>query len=259
MKMIREISILALILACTSACTKDGAFRSQSGISSKTAGSSAAQLAGATGAQGNGEFYGGKPLPGRYIRQIPGSLCKPKNDVVAELNVSETSIKSTSLNSSDCSVTTRELSLQDIEFAEYQPDLVGQFQGIYAREESVKNGLQDEVWCRSPDSNVKTGFDVVIKADYKKRTFEAYVTSASKNSAGEIVRQEYTPIPMDRDLDMFEKARYKYGDVVELDIRTDSVDEWRGTMKGEFRYRLNGFKLDTLLDCRLGGELDPAE
>jgi len=67
------------------------------------------------------------------------------------------------------------------------------------------------------------------------------------------------PVSASRRLEMQERLEYEtdVGGDVKLEIRTSNRAEWVGTLSVETRIRRGGFKIDTVLRCRLGASLDP--
>ncbi len=233
---------------------------------------------------GNGEYYGGKPTPGLYVRALPDLKCGGKADNLGEIRITDTKAEAKLVNPQDCSVTQQTLSLTAFEFASYDTGRVGHIEGIYTKVAKAigssgssgsgssgssngssgsssggsSNGASptvEEMWCRKEGSTQRTGFDVVIKADYKNRRFQAFVVSAKVDAKGQVVRETYSALNVRRDVELNEKVRYRADDF-ELDIRTKTFNPTLGTMNGEFKYDLNGQSADMYLLCRLGGELD---
>jgi hypothetical protein len=233
---------------------------------------------------GNGEYYGGKPTPGLYVRALPDLKCGGKAENLGEIRITDTKAEAKLVNPQDCSVTQQPLSLAAFEFASYDTGRVGHIEGIYTKvakaigssglsgsgssgsSNGSSNGSSsgssnaasptvEEMWCRKEGSTQRTGFDVVIKADYKNRRFQAFVVSAKVDAKGQIVRETYSALNVRRDVELNEKVRYRADDF-ELDIRTKTFNPTLGTMNGEFKYDLNGQSADMYLLCRLGGELD---
>lgn len=199
---------------------------------------------------GNGGHYGGKLENGTYARVIPDSQCGTQT--MGEVIVSDEGILSRELDTNSCQVSETQIDLGLMDYALYLQGRVGLSEGLYTkREETPVLNANEEVWCRGEDSGPSSGFDVVIKADYQNRKFEAHVVSATQNRDGSIEKQVRAPISVSRDLDMFERARYRSGGF-ELDIRTNSPAQWAGTIQADLELGDQDYRLY----CRLGGQLD---
>ncbi len=207
---------------------------------------------------GNGEYYGGKPQPGLYVRQVPDTKCPASPTVLGEVLVTNDGATEKVLNPKTCAVTTQSLNFEQLAYANYFTGRVGHAEGLYAKESSQNSGVVEEAWCRGISSTRATGFDVVIRADYKNRIYTAHVVSAKADKNGVIVRKEQAPIVIGRRFEAGERIRYRTEENFEIDIQTSVVNPWAGTMRGEFKYDMNGFDSEQWLECRLGGALDPA-
>lgn len=200
---------------------------------------------------GNGHPYGGKIIPGLYIRPLTEKLCGPHFKNLGEIMVSSTRVRGTLVSTETCTQTAVDLSFADLEFAEYKQGRVGFLEGIY----SLSKSEIDEVWCRREGSSSAVGLDVVIRADYKKSIFTAVAVSATVDSNGAIVSKAYEPQHVSRKFEDMERVRYR-AEGFELEIRRRSFNSQTGMMEGDLEYETNGINTDVKINCRLGGELD---
>ena len=207
---------------------------------------------------GNGEYYGGKPQPGLYQRKVAATNCAASPEVLGEVLVSETGAVEKIMDPKTCAVQTQALTFDQLAYANYFTGRVGHLEGLYTKSQPSDNGTVEEAWCRGISSTNNTGFDVVIRADYKNRIFQAHVVSAKADRNGVIVRKEHPPLTVSRRADQGSRIRYRAEEQFEIDIETSLTNPWGGTMRGEFKYEINGFDSEQWLDCRLGGALDPA-
>lgn len=240
-------SIIAL-----SACTGSG-FDTQSQSSagkSKITFSNDSSSSSSSG--GNGEFYGGKPGNGTYVREVPGVSCGNLGSRIGEIVVTDDSATGTFVNPENCQITQQALSRDRLEFISYHAGLLSLAEGIYN-----KDNKPSEVWCREEGSTTDEGFDVKVVADYQKMRFQAVVVTGVKRADGSIERKEYVNQITRRDVDAGERVRYRAGeDAFELEIRTRTFRASTGTMTGEFLYAMNGISASRNLNCRMGGEFD---
>lgn len=220
---------------------------------------------------GNGTPYGGKLTPGTYVRALTEQLCGSQIKNLGEIVVTEDSVTGTIMNTETCTSVDVNLDTRDLEFAEYSEGRIGYFDGIYT-DTKIKSGNSgnsgssentqvikhdgiDEVWCRKEGSAANVGFDIVIKADYKKGEFTSIAASATMGTDGLITEQQYQPLVVDRRFDDMDRVRYRANNF-ELEIRQRSFNKGSGLMEGDLTYHLNGMATDMRINCRLGGELD---
>lgn len=207
---------------------------------------------------GNGTPYGGKIRPGTYVRTSTEKFCGSQIKNLGQIVVTETSVTGNIIDGLTCTSVAVNLDLKDLEFASYIDGRVGYFEGIYSStndNEAANKDVVDEVWCRKEGSESSVGFDVIIKADYKKRVFTTIAASATMGADGATTQQQYQPLVVDRIFDDMDRVRYRT-DGFELEIRQRSFNKQTGLMEGDLRYRLNGMDTDMRINCRLGGELD---
>ncbi len=214
---------------------------------------------------GNGTPYGGKLRPGTYVRPLTEQICGSEIKNLGEIVVTEESVTGKIINSESCISVDVNLDIRDLEFAEYSEGRIGYFEGIYSdtkiksgkseNTQAVENDGIEEVWCRKEGSAANVGFDIVIKADYKKGEFTSIAASASMGSDGQITEQRYQPLLVDRRFDDMDRVRYRATNF-ELEIRQRSFNKGSGLMEGDLTYALNGINTDMRISCRLGGELD---
>lgn len=213
-----------------------------------------------TDESGNGHPYGGKILPGLYVRQLTEKICGPHIKNLGEITVTDKDAKGKLLDVSTCSLVDVNLSLNEFEYAEYKQGRIGYFEGIFSQG-NAKNPVSDdvvgidEVWCRKEGSSSAIGFDVVIKADYNKKVFTAVAASAIVESNGLLTNKTYKPQTVSRRFEDLERVRYR-ADGFDLEIRRRSFKSVTGMMQGDLVYELNGLNNELKLNCRLGGELD---
>lgn len=98
---------------------------------------------------------------------------------MGEILISDVVITSKTVDPVDCSVSEKILSERDLEYGVYAPERVGQFEGIFARVEQKPPTGQDEVWCRSQESNQKP----VLMSSFAR-------TTTSVNSRHTLYRRE---------------------------------------------------------------------
>lgn len=199
---------------------------------------------------GNGGHYGGKIENGTYARQIPDSQCGANK--VGEIIVTDQAVISKDLDVNSCQTTETIVDRANLDYALYSKGRVGLTDGLYVKQEVLATEGSEEVWCRGEGSGQYTGLDIIIKADYQNRSFEAHVVSQSEDANGQLVKTTHAPVRVSRDLSMFAKARYEGSGDFELDIRTDSRAQWAGTIQADLDFKGRGHKVY----CRLGGELD---
>lgn len=199
---------------------------------------------------GNGGHYGGKIENGTYARQIPDSQCGANK--VGEIIVTDQAVISKDLDVNSCQTTETIVDRANLDYALYSKGRVGLTDGLYVKQEVLASEGSEEVWCRGEGSGQYTGLDIIIKADYQNRSFEAHVVSQSEDANGQLVKTTHAPVRVSRDLSMFAKARYEGSGDFELDIRTDSRAQWAGTIQADLDFKGQGHKVY----CRLGGELD---
>ena len=211
---------------------------------------------------GNGTPYGGKLRPGTYVRPLTEQFCGPQIKNLGEIVVTEDAVTGKIINSETCASVEINLDTRELEFAEYNEGRIGYFEGIYSSTKTNPENTQvkkidgvEEVWCRKVGSASTVGFDIVIKADYKKGVFTSYAASASMGSDGVITDQNYQSMVVDRKFDDMDRDRYR-ADGFELEIRQRSYNKGSGLMEGDLTYHLNGMATDMRINCRLGGELD---
>ncbi len=215
---------------------------------------------GGTDESGNGQPYGGKILPGVYVRQLTEKICGSHIKNLGEITVTDNNASGKLVDVSTCSLVDVNLNLKEIEYAEYKQGRIGYFEGIYMQVKSDSSinidvaGI-DEIWCRKEGSSSTIGFDVVIKADYSKKIFTAVTASAIADSNGLIVNKLYKPQAVERRFEDLERVRYR-ADGFDLEIRRRDYNSLTGMMQGELVYELNGLNSTLKLNCRLGGELD---
>ena len=228
---------LAVVLgACTphSAKISDTTQKAQSGSNTTTSGSSSGG--------GNGEFYGGKPGVGRYLRYLPNNLCGPSVTNLGEIEITETGIRARIVDPNDCSVRERVLSASDMQNGYYDPQGKIAFEdGIYKLDGSTG---ANEAWCRAGWNAPDTSLEVSVTADYRNQKFVAAMSS------------RLSPLPSDeveRTVDLTSRIRYR-GERLKLDINTDSFNSVTGMFESEVE--LENVAFESKLYCRLGGELD---
>lgn len=226
----RHIILMLPVLTIMIGCTK--------AIDLKSESSNSLQLL--QRGNGNGGHYGGKLENGIYVRTIPDSLCGTQR--VGEIVVSDSNIISRNLDAQTCRVSEAQIELGMVDYALYSQGRVGLLEGLYTKPKAEGSSEVEEVWCRGEGSLRSEGFDVVIKADYGSRRFQAHVVTD---------KRIYAPINVSRDLDIYERARYRGGDF-ELDIRTNNPSQWAGTIQADLELGDHDYRLY----CRLGGQLD---
>jgi hypothetical protein len=206
---------------------------------------------------GNGEYYGGKPQPGLYLREVPNTGCASSPTVLGEVRVSETEATEKLVDPKTCKVSFQTVKFDQLSYASYFTGRVGHIEGIYSKKTQQNAGTMEEAWCRGVSSTINTGFDVMIRADYTNRIWQAFVVSAKPDRNGVIVRKEHPAITIqDRRFRAGERIRYKVEEQFEIDIEVSALNPWAGTMRAEFKYNINGFDAEQWLDCRLGGIAD---
>lgn len=206
---------------------------------------------------GNGQHYGGKIKPGKYVRELTTKFCGNDIKNLGVINVTENSASGVMVDPNTCESIEVSFDLDELDHAEYQQGRIGYLEGIYSERKDDSNiPGYDEVWCRKEGSSSVVGFDVVVKADYKKREFTSLVTSASPKSDGSIDVVNYAPQKLERRFEEGERLRYRASDF-ELEIRERDLVEGTGLMRGELSFSKNGIDVEEIrINCRLGGELD---
>ncbi len=189
---------------------------------------------------GNGDYYSGKLENGTYARNIPDTQCGTQT--MGEIIVTDNNILSREVDPQSCQVTETLVGQQSLDYAFYANSRLGLNDGLYVRQDKAPGIASEEVWCRGQNSGPAQGFDLIIKADATAKSFEAQIMTE---------QQTLEPLKVERDLGMFERARYRGSNFV-LDIRTNSTAQWAGTIQADLKL---GDK-DYVLYCRLGGELD---
>lgn len=201
---------------------------------------------------GNGGHYGGKIEAGTYVRTVPSSKCGVQQ--LGQIVVTDSQIRSKQLDTETCQESESTIDSKSIDYASYAPGRLGLEEGLYLRDD-LKPKAGEEAWCRSEDSDASLGFDIVIRAADGDSPIMAHVVSVRKNGPT-VTRTDMKPFSVSRRLEMFERLEYEAEDF-ELEIRTSSPAKWAGSISADVRIRREGFKLDTVMRCRLGASLDP--
>lgn len=210
---------------------------------------------------GNGQHYGGKILPGRYVRPLTERVCDSGIKNLGEIIVTETSVQASIVDLQTCAYREVSVELSDFVHSEYNQGRIGLLEGIYTND-SVSSGpgaadkAIEEVWCRETGSSVTTGYDVVVRADYNKQLFTARIHSASIDSSGQLQTREFPERLVERRFEDQERVRYRTDQGFDLEIRRRDYNAADGTMTAVFKIDEGGVDVERSLRCRLGGELD---
>lgn len=210
---------------------------------------------------GNGDYYGGKPEPGTYSRVASFSSCSASclcNPLISEkIQISETSATLSKRDPTTCKVMRQEIDFNELEYAAYEPGRVGHSEGIYVKSGVLQSQGINEAWCRLEGSNTRTGYDVIVTANYDKREFASKVTDSKLLRNGETVRREFHVDSLERDIQPDSRIRYRSDDFV-LEVDLTKFNAVTGKFSSKVKFEASGIDLETSIGCRLSGELETA-
>ena len=215
---------------------------------------------------GNGEYYGGKPAPGKYIRPLPPLPCQPSQASLGEITINpDHTIQGHFVNPQNCAVTTQTLTMAEFEYACYQMGRLAFAGGIYTQVKS-QAPIVDEAWCRTEASTTKVGYDVAVYLDSANR-YRVSAASAKLDSQGRLIR-EALPLTSVEDRRVVNADTISYvSEYLQLQILTRTFNSVDSTMAGSFTYSQdddssgsgNSYtQINIQMRCRLGGTLDVA-
>lgn len=211
---------------------------------------------------GNGDYYGGKPEPGTYSRidytKIADSFpCRNGSAIVERILVTNEGATLTKQDPATCQIIREDVQFNELEYASYEPGRVGHSEGIYVKSGLWQSGGINEAWCRLEGSNIQSGYDVVVLANYAARHFSAKVTDSRQAGGGITNRREFFVNRVERDIDADARIRYRSeGFELEIDLTTFNVVT--GKFRSSIKFEASGIDLKTEIACRISGELEGA-
>lgn len=202
---------------------------------------------------GNGDYYGGKPEPGTYSRV---ATLNPCGSLISEkIQISATNATLMKRDPITCQVVRQEVDFNDLEYATYEPGRVGHSEGIYVKSGVLQTQGINEAWCRLEGSNTRTGYDVIVTANYASRKFAAKVTDSQLLRNGETTRREFLVDQIERDIQADNRIRYRNTDFV-LEIDLTKFNSVTGKFSSRVKFDASGIDMVTSIGCRLSGELE---
>lgn len=202
---------------------------------------------------GNGDYYGGKPEPGTYSRIATLNPCGPL--ISEKIHISATNATLTKRDPITCQVVRQEIDFNDLEYAAYEPGRVGHSEGIYVKSGVLQTQGINEAWCRLEGSNTRTGYDVIVTANYATREFAAKVSDSRLLRNGETTRREFHVDQIERDVQAGSRIRYRNDDFV-LEVDLTKFNAVTGKFNSKVKFEASGIDLETAIGCRLSGELE---